>query len=122
MNFQGPDGLVIDPYKVEEYAAKANISVRTGCFCNPGSIETINGLTKADVQNYFNTGLAITYDDYVAALPGKTLGALRVSLGIVSNFEDVYQFVQFARSFVDKDITKSERSCCAYIKHGCYSS
>jgi hypothetical protein len=33
---------------------------------------------------------------------GKSAGAIRVSLGLVSNFADVYRFVQFARGFRDQ--------------------
>ena len=110
MNFQDSAGFAIEPSIIEHYAAKANISVRTGCFCNPGSVEIINGITKDDVENLFNGDRAISFEDYVAAMKGKTIGALRVSLGIVSNFADAYQFVQFARTFIDKDITIDERS------------
>ena len=33
---------------------------------------------------------------------GKSAGAIRVSLGIVSNFADVYRFVQFASGLKDQ--------------------
>jgi hypothetical protein len=33
---------------------------------------------------------------------GKSAGAIRVSLGLASNFADVYRFVQFAASFRDQ--------------------
>jgi selenocysteine lyase/cysteine desulfurase len=122
MNFQNPAGAVIDPFLIEEYANRAHISVRTGCFCNPGSIETINGTTKEDIDVFFSHhGSTCTYEDYVQAMPGKTIGALRVSLGIVSNFADVHHFVQFARTFIDKEISAEECSrCCS--KHVCNSS
>ena len=109
MNFQNPSGIVIDPDKVGQYASQAHISVRTGCFCNPGSIEIINGITKKDVEGLFNQEHPLLFQDYVAAMKNKTMGALRVSMGIVSNFADVYKFVQFARSFIDKDISTPER-------------
>lgn len=121
MNFQDSSGNVIDPYLIEKYAAKENISVRTGCFCNPGSVEIINGITKEDVEKFFNGEHAMSFEDYVAAMQGHTIGALRVSLGVVSNFADVYQFVQFARTFIDKVIPAAEKTrCCA--KHICNSS
>ena len=33
---------------------------------------------------------------------GKSAGAIRVSLGLVSNFADVYRFVQFAAELRDQ--------------------
>lgn len=121
MNFQDQNGIAIDPDLVERYASQARISVRTGCFCNPGSVEIINGITKNDVENLFNCEHQLSFEDYIAAMKGRTIGALRVSLGIVSNFADVYQFVQFARSFIDKEITVAERSQFC-TKHVCKSS
>ena len=122
MNFQDPDGAAIDPSIVEQYACKENISVRTGCFCNPGSVETINNITKDDVEKYFDGQHHLCFENYVAAMQGKTIGALRVSLGIVSNFADVYKFVQLARSFIDKELSVTERSASCSHKHACNCS
>jgi hypothetical protein len=35
-------------------------------------------------------------------IDGKTTGALRASLGLVTTFADVYTYVQFARTFIDR--------------------
>ena len=121
MNFQNAEGGVIDPRLVEEYAAKERISIRTGCFCNPGSIETINNTTKEEIDTFFSHNQACSFEDYAGAMQGKTLRALRISLGIVSNFADVYRFVKFAKTFIDKDISAAECSrCCS--KRTCNSS
>jgi len=101
MNFQDPDGTIIDPEIIEFLAAKRNISIRIGCFCSPGSIEAINEINQNDVQQYFNNNTNISYEDYIAGLPGRTMAAARVSLGIVSNFKDVYEFVKFAQTFIN---------------------
>jgi selenocysteine lyase/cysteine desulfurase len=121
MNFNDQDGVTIDPGIIEHYAALSRISVRTGCFCNPGSVETINGITREEVEMFFNGSQPKDYEDFIVAMKGKQIGAVRVSLGIVSNFADVYQFVQFAKTFIDKDITASDRSRCA-AHRACYSS
>ena len=48
---------------------------------------------------------------------GKSAGAIRVSLGLVSNFADVYRFMQFAESLRDQtrltigDVTFDIESC-----------
>lgn len=38
----------------------------------------------------------MTIDDFRLCIDGKSSGAVRVSLGIVSNFEDVQRFLRFA--------------------------
>jgi len=42
-------------------------------------------------------------------MDGETPGAVRVSLGVASNFRDVYRFVQFARCFLDRAATAEAR-------------
>ena len=39
VNFYDPKGQFIDHRLVEQQANQANISLRTGCFCNPGDGE-----------------------------------------------------------------------------------
>ena len=40
-------------------------------------------------------------DDYLALIGMPTGGAVRVSLGLASNFADVYRFMAFAAEFRD---------------------
>jgi hypothetical protein len=40
-------------------------------------------------------------EELIAAAGLTSLSAVRVSLGLASNFADVYRFVQFARTFRD---------------------
>ena len=40
-------------------------------------------------------------DDYIERIGMPTGGAVRVSLGIASNFADVYRFIAFANEFRD---------------------
>ena len=44
---------------------------------------------------------AMSFDDYVRALGLPTAGSMRISLGIASNFLDVYRFLRFVDSFID---------------------
>ena len=37
MNFYDPAGHLLDYRRVEELAGEQRISLRTGCFCNPGA-------------------------------------------------------------------------------------
>ena len=49
-NFLDPAGRVIDERAVARDAAAAGISLRTGCFCNPGAAEWAFGLGRKDVR------------------------------------------------------------------------
>jgi molybdenum cofactor sulfurtransferase len=102
LNFRDPNGVVFDFRHVEEAASEFNISLRTGCFCNPGAGEIAFGLTKKDMVDCFDNNERASFEQCVIAIKGKTAGAVRVSLGLVSNFADVYCFLKFAQTFVDK--------------------
>jgi selenocysteine lyase/cysteine desulfurase len=99
MNFYNSRGTVIPFWEIEAAANKKNISIRTGCFCNPGLDETNNNISTGDLQNYFGTRMQGDYFDMITATK-KLRGSVRVSLGLISNFNDVHCFYQFARSFL----------------------
>ncbi len=40
-------------------------------------------------------------DDYIRLVGMPTGGAVRVSLGLATNFADVYRFMRFATEFLD---------------------
>jgi molybdenum cofactor sulfurtransferase len=46
-NLQGADGALIDHREVERAANGERISLRTGCFCNPGAGEAALGISEA---------------------------------------------------------------------------
>ncbi len=92
------EGRVIDHRRIETGAAEAGISVRTGCFCNPGAGETALGLSKVELDACFRTGGSrMTYEDLQHCIDPKAGGAVRVSMGLVSSFADVSAFLAFAR-------------------------
>jgi selenocysteine lyase/cysteine desulfurase len=45
LNLYDPNGQLLDYRRVEELASDRGISLRTGCFCNPGAGETAEALT-----------------------------------------------------------------------------
>jgi selenocysteine lyase/cysteine desulfurase len=100
LNFRDPAGTVFNFHDVEERASRRNISLRTGCFCNPGAGELAFGLTRADIVDCFENDKRASFERCIISVKGKTAGAVRVSLGLVSNFGDAFHFVEFARSFV----------------------
>jgi selenocysteine lyase/cysteine desulfurase len=99
-NFLHPDGRVIDERFVDVVAAEHRISVRTGCFCNSGAGETAFSLSRDTlIGAEFDDGMIL--DDYIRLIGMPTGGAVRVSLGLATNFADVYRFMRFATEFRD---------------------
>jgi molybdenum cofactor sulfurtransferase len=102
LNFHDPDGKTHDFHAIETAAAQYHISLRTGCFCNPGAGEIAFGLTKKDMTECFDHEERASFEQCILNVKGKTAGAVRVSLGLVTNFSDVYQFLQFVKTFMDR--------------------
>ena len=71
MNFYDPAGHLLDYRRVEELAGEQRISLRTGCFCNPGAGETAEGITAEDV----NVGALDSGRPDAGALPRNRHGA-----------------------------------------------
>lgn len=104
-NFYDALGRAIDHRVVEEAANAANISVRTGCFCNPGGGEVALGITGTELSSCFRQSehqTHLTIDDFRLCIDGKSTGAVRASLGLVSNVADVDRFIAFAQQFIDR--------------------
>ncbi|MEZ4771820.1 MAG: aminotransferase class V-fold PLP-dependent enzyme [Bacteroidia bacterium] len=101
MNFFDADGIAYPFEDVENKANSLDISIRTGCFCNPGIDEVNNCLSSQELANYFHSHETGNYYDMIAAI-GKMRGAVRISIGLISNFADIDTFINFVRSFTDK--------------------
>ena len=102
-NFYDGEGRAIDHRDVEERANAAGISLRTGCFCNPGGGEIALGITGTELSSCFHQPeheTRLTIEDFRLCIDGKSTGAVRVSLGLASNLADVEAFLTFARAFL----------------------
>lgn len=105
MNFYDPDGHLLDYRRVEELASRERISLRTGCFCNPGAGETAEGVTEDDVRAALESGADMTMPRFLQVIQhrgGKSAGAIRASLGLASNFADVDRLLTFAAGLRDR--------------------
>ena len=103
-NFFDKNGRPIDHSFIETEASRSNISLRTGCFCNPGAGEVALGLSKMELAACFTSpghDQRLSYEDFRLCIDGKASGAVRVSVGLVSNFEDVQSFLQFAEGLLN---------------------
>jgi molybdenum cofactor sulfurtransferase len=100
-----PHGTSVDIDRIEALANAAKISLRTGCFCNPGAGEAAFGVGPAEIADYFSNGDGIDFDELRTRMRrehGREVGAVRVSLGMASNFADAYRFVSLLMTFVDR--------------------
>lgn len=113
LNFLDPRGSVIDERVIDRRASEIGLSLRTGCFCNPGAGEAVFHLSKEALRRVFHEQPletlpqlfkgegGMSWDQFLADLGMQSGGAVRVSLGLVTNFADVFRLVQFARTFLD---------------------
>lgn len=102
-----PQGAVFDVHSVERLAGAQRISIRTGCFCNPGDGEVAHEIEQSDMEECFTEpAVPVTYaqcHDIIRDKTGKVPNTVRISLGIASTFADVYRFMTFAEEFCDRD-------------------
>lgn len=107
-----PDGTPYDVRVIEAQASRARISLRTGCFCNPGDGEVAHGITRDDMALCFvGASTPVSFDDcaeVLRATTGRTPNTMRVSLGIASNFADAYALLAFCERFRDVPIDAIE--------------
>jgi selenocysteine lyase/cysteine desulfurase len=88
------------PYwNVEARAREAGVSIRGGCFCNPGASESAFALDGARIaQCLAELGPAFTPERF-AECSGTAVGAARASLGLANNEEDVRRALEVVATF-----------------------
>jgi selenocysteine lyase/cysteine desulfurase len=121
VTFYDAEGRPFDDRRVEELANWQNISLRTGCFCNPGAGEVAHGLDERIMREFFQGERGMSFLELREAMWkrfGKSVSAVRVSVGLVTNFADVYKFVQFARGFLDRTVEEVGPVEMQVVPHG----
>ena len=103
------NGLQYSYQAIQAEANKRLISLRAGCFCNPGIDEINSHITKEELSKYFDSRHHADYDDMTSFL-GKLRGAIRVSLGIPTTKSDLETFIGFARRFINKTILETDKN------------
>jgi selenocysteine lyase/cysteine desulfurase len=100
LNVYDARGRHVDHHTVEARANEWGISLRTGCFCNPGAGETALGLERDEVVSCLHqSGNRMTLDEFQQCIDGKSTGAVRISFGVGSNFQDALTVLEFFREF-----------------------
>lgn len=103
VNFYDRNDQAFDHRFIESEANKVNISLRTGCFCNPGAGEIALGISRVELDVCFTRPDhedKLTIDDFRLCIDGKSSGAVRISVGMITNFNDVQAFLSFAKGLL----------------------
>ena len=103
VNFYDKDGHAFDHRFIESEANKVNISLRTGCFCNPGAGEVALGISRVELDVCFTRPDhrdVMSIDEFRKCIDGKSSGAVRISVGPITNFNDVQALLAFARGLL----------------------
>jgi len=98
-NLLAPDGRIEDFRAVVAHAGNRRVSLRGGCFCNPGSSEAARGITAAEMRAMFALEGPATGAELRRIFGGKALGAVRASVGIASNERDVERLLEVIETF-----------------------
>ena len=104
MTFYDRDGRSLDDRRIEELANHQQISLRTGCFCNPGAGEIAHGLGPEIMRSFFTSATPLSFQELRREMQsyfGRDVSAVRVSVGLASNFADVEAFIRFATRLLD---------------------
>ncbi len=107
-NVCDPSGAVFDCYAIQQEINQHGISIRSGCFCNPGVREFALGLTREGLVSVFSQKERLTYEQFLHLIDDRKQGALRVSVGLVTNFSDIYRFLQFVQTMIDRPTLPSQ--------------
>lgn len=100
-------GRLVDERLVAQESGRAHISLRTGCFCNPGAGEAVFGIAASTLRPLVSQKGG-TFDDFLRMAHLPTGGAIRVSFGVASTCGDVDYFMDFAtRTYKDR-VTSAE--------------
>jgi molybdenum cofactor sulfurtransferase len=101
-----PAGRVFDVFDIETVAGREGISLRTGCFCNPGDGEIAHHLAREDMADCFEAPIEpVTFEQCYRIIQdhtGKVPNTIRASLGLVSTFADVYRLMGFVAGYRDR--------------------
>ena len=114
-NLLDGEGKVVDERLVGYESAAARISLRTGCFCNPGAGEAALGVgrevlerARRLVEGWRGSGKEFDFDEFLRGVGLETAGAIRVSFGVASNVGDLERFFGFVEKTYRDRVTSGE--------------
>ena len=107
------DGRTVPFVEVEQRAAAADVALRGGCFCNPGSAETAFGFDAESTTHCLDRiGATFSIPRFSACMGSQTaVGAVRASFGPPTNLHDIERALAVVASFADIDVCRDRVSC-----------
>lgn len=103
-NLQDAGGVLIESDAVQHACTAANISLRSGCFCNPGAAEHAFGYAASAASDCLRSIPApdFSLDRFSDCMGGAPVGAVRVSVGLGSNAADLRRLLDVLKTFRDQ--------------------
>jgi molybdenum cofactor sulfurtransferase len=85
--------------------------------CNPGGAAALLGFQE-DMRNMCD---GLTKQDFVT-ISGREMGVVRISLGLASNFQDIWKIIKFAATIADQEsrhklLTRWTKASAAGSRH-----
>jgi selenocysteine lyase/cysteine desulfurase len=105
-------GTIVPFALVEARARAARVSVRGGCFCNPGAAEHAFGFSAAETAACLETAQvdgAFSLERFARCMAPRPVGAVRMSLGLANNDADVHRGVAAVADWRDQNFTAKAR-------------
>jgi selenocysteine lyase/cysteine desulfurase len=91
------------PYAMVEAAAReAGISVRGGCFCNPGAAEAAFGVEPERQKQCLVRLDGEFTPQRLSTCAGTEVGAIRASVGLANNDDDVARLLELLDGFAER--------------------
>jgi selenocysteine lyase/cysteine desulfurase len=106
MTLRDPSGLAWKAERVERLANEMRIAVRAGAHCNPGANEVATGVDRCALGRLYAETSNLPLDDFLWSHERLVHGVVRVSLGAVSDFSDVWRFAEFLRGLLDREANR----------------
>lgn len=103
MNFIDAEGQAWPFHYIEQLANAEGISIRTGCFCNPGIDELISNLSEDQLGKYFTSRSNGDAGDMLQFL-SRPRGAVRASFGLATTTGDIGRFILFAKKLLNTTV------------------
>jgi selenocysteine lyase/cysteine desulfurase len=96
------DGTAVPFSQVENRAREAGVSLRGGCFCNPGAAERAFGFPARETARCFSDlrDGEFSVERFAECLgPEIAVGAVRASVGIPTSVRDIDRAIEVVESF-----------------------
>jgi len=105
-NVLNPDGTAIPYAKVVDRAREHGVSLRGGCFCNPGAAEAAFDFPYAASARCLSAAATdgFSIDKFSRCLgAGVPVGAVRLSVGVPTNTQDIDRAIDLIVSLSTSD-------------------